>query len=85
MDLSSAGLSNAMVDIGTVVVVAVIGAGAGFLGGLFGKGGAALATPLLAAIGIPPIVAVASPLPATLPSTFALDNLPIDRSKRLSG
>jgi uncharacterized membrane protein YfcA len=71
LDLSKTRLSNARVDIGTLLVVAVIGAGAGFLGGLFGKGGAALATPLLAAVGIPPIVAVASPLPATLPSTLA--------------
>jgi uncharacterized membrane protein YfcA len=53
----------------TVLAVLAIGAGVGFLGGLFGKGGSALATPLLAAIGIPPIVAVASPLPATVPST----------------
>jgi uncharacterized membrane protein YfcA len=50
--------------------VIVIGALVGFLGGLFGKGGSAIATPLLAAIGIPPIVAVASPLPATIPSTL---------------
>lgn len=50
--------------------VIVIGAAVGFLGGLFGKGGSAIATPLLAAIGIPPIVAVASPLPATIPSTL---------------
>jgi uncharacterized membrane protein YfcA len=51
--------------------LAIIGIGAvvGFLGGLFGKGGAAIATPLLAAIGIPPIIAVASPLPATVPGT----------------
>ena len=55
----------------TLVAVAVIGAFVGFLGGLFGKGGSAIATPLLAAIGIPPIVAVASPLPATIPSTLA--------------
>ena len=50
--------------------VILIGALVGFLGGLFGKGGSAIATPLLAAIGIPPIVAVASPLPATIPSTL---------------
>jgi len=48
----------------------LIGAGVGFLGGMFGKGGSAIATPLLAAIGVPPIVAVASPLPATIPSTM---------------
>ena len=42
----------------------------GYLGGMFGKGGSAIATPLLAAIGVPPIVAVASPLPATVPGTL---------------
>ncbi len=54
-----------------MLAVATIGAFVGFLGGLFGKGGSALATPLLALVGIPPIVAVASPLPATVPSTLA--------------
>lgn len=47
----------------------LIGGAVGFLGGMFGKGGSAVATPLLAAIGVPPIVAVASPLPATIPAT----------------
>lgn len=47
-----------------------IGAAVGFLGGLFGKGGSAVATPLLHAAGVPPIVAVAAPLPATVPSTL---------------
>ena len=47
-----------------------IGTVVGFLGGLFGKGGSALATPLLAAVGVPPIIAVASPLPATVPGTL---------------
>jgi uncharacterized membrane protein YfcA len=56
---------------GTLLAVAVIGAFVGFLGGLFGKGGSAIATPLLALVGIPPIVALASPLPATVPSTMA--------------
>lgn len=42
----------------------------GFLGGLFGKGGSAIATPFLALVGIPPIIAVASPLPATIPGTL---------------
>src|SRR5262245_32393772 len=37
---------------------------------MFGKGGSAIATPLLAAVGVPPIVAVASPLPATIPATL---------------
>ena len=50
--------------------IVLIGTVVGFLGGMFGKGGSALATPLLAAIGVPPIIAVASPLPATVPSTL---------------
>lgn len=54
-----------------VAEVAAIGAGVGLLGGLFGAGGAAVATPLLAAVGVPPIVAVAAPLPATIPTTLA--------------
>jgi uncharacterized membrane protein YfcA len=52
------------------VAIVLIGAGVGFLGGLFGKGGSAIATPLLAAVGLPPIIAVASPLPATVPGTL---------------
>ncbi|HEY8199956.1 MAG TPA: sulfite exporter TauE/SafE family protein [Actinomycetota bacterium] len=51
--------------------VAVIGLAVGFLAGLFGKGGSAIATPLLHAVGVPAIVAVAAPLPATIPSTLA--------------
>lgn len=51
--------------------VAVIGLAVGFLAGLFGKGGSAIATPLLHAVGVPAIVAVAAPLPATIPSTVA--------------
>ena len=52
------------------VLVVLIGAGVGFLAGLFGKGGSAVATPMLHAAGVPAIVAVASPLPATIPSTL---------------
>jgi uncharacterized membrane protein YfcA len=54
----------------TFFAVLAIGAAVGFLGGLFGKGGSAIATPLLAAVGIPPYVALASPLPATIPATL---------------
>lgn len=54
----------------TLLVVLAVGATTGFLGGLFGKGGSALATPVLAAFGVPPIVAVAGPLPATIPGTL---------------
>ncbi len=49
--------------------VILIGLGIGFLSGAFGKGGSALATPLLHLIGVPAIFAIASPLPATIPST----------------
>ncbi len=49
---------------------ALIGAAIGLLSGTFGKGGSALATPMLHAIGVPAIVAVASPLPATIPATL---------------
>lgn len=52
------------------MLIALIGAAVGFLGGLFGKGGSAVATPLLAAVGLPPLVALASPLPATVPGTL---------------
>jgi uncharacterized membrane protein YfcA len=59
------------VDPAQLLAVLAIGATIGFLGGLFGKGGSAMATPLLVLAGIPPIVAVASPLAATAPSTLA--------------
>jgi uncharacterized membrane protein YfcA len=58
------------VPLTTLLVVLLVGAATGFAGGLFGKGGSALATPVLAALGIPPIIAVASPLPATIPGTL---------------
>jgi uncharacterized membrane protein YfcA len=51
------------------LAIVAVGAGVGFLGGLFGKGGSAVATPLLAALGVPAFIAVAAPLPATVPST----------------
>jgi uncharacterized membrane protein YfcA len=53
-----------------LVGVILIGVGVGFLSGAFGKGGSAIATPLLHLLGIPAIVAIASPLPATIPSTW---------------
>jgi uncharacterized protein len=53
-----------------LIFAAVVGVGIGFMSGLLGKGGSAIATPLLHAIGFPAIVAVAAPLPATIPSTF---------------
>lgn len=59
----------------TLLAAAGIGLAIGFLGGLFGKGGSAIATPLLAAAGVPAIVAVAAPLPATIPSTLAASSV----------
>ncbi len=48
----------------------LVGIVIGFLGGLFGKGGSAIATPLLSLIGFPGFIAVAAPLPATVPGTL---------------
>jgi uncharacterized membrane protein YfcA len=50
----------------------VIGAAVGFLSGLLGKGGSAVTTPALRVfLGVPRFFALASPLPAALPSTLA--------------
>jgi uncharacterized membrane protein YfcA len=51
--------------------VMVVGMGIGFLSGLFGKGGSAVATPILHALGVPAGLAVGSPLPAAFPATIA--------------
>src|SRR5947208_15021983 len=61
---------NADVSSNVLLGTLLIGAAVGFLSGAFGKGGAAISTPLLHAIGVPAFVAVASPLPATIPSTL---------------
>jgi uncharacterized membrane protein YfcA len=53
------------------VAVAAGGAVVGVLFGLFGVGGSSFATPILALLGVPPLLAVASPLPATLPSAIS--------------
>jgi len=52
------------------LAILAIGATVGFLAGLFGKGGSAMATPVLHTIGLPAMVALAAPLPATIPSTM---------------
>ena len=51
--------------------LALIGIGVGVLYGAFGAGGSAFATPVLALLGVPPVLAVASPLPATIPAALA--------------
>src|SRR3954447_6430249 len=56
-------------DAHVLVGALIIGTGVGFVSGAFGKGGAAISTPLLHALGVPAIFAIASPLPATIPAT----------------
>jgi len=54
------------------IIILVIGAVVGFLSGLLGKGGSAITTPALQIFaGINPFAALASPLPATLPTTLS--------------
>ncbi len=53
-------------------IILLIGAIVGFLSGLLGKGGSAITTPALQIFaGINPFAALASPLPATLPTTIS--------------
>lgn len=61
---------NKRMDSRLLLGTLLIGAAVGFLSGAFGKGGSAVSTPLLHALGVPAIVAIASPLPATIPSTL---------------
>jgi uncharacterized membrane protein YfcA len=51
-------------------VFVAAGAVIGWLVGLFGVGGSSIATPLLAVLGVPGLLAVASPLPATIPAAL---------------
>ncbi|MEN9203794.1 MAG: sulfite exporter TauE/SafE family protein [Thermostichus sp. DG02_3_bins_51] len=48
----------------------LVGCGIGLCAGLFGLGGSSLGTPLLRLMGMPPLLALASPLPLTLPSAL---------------
>lgn len=54
----------------SAVEVAAAGMAVGSLFGLFGVGGSAFATPALALLGVPGVIAVASPLPATIPASI---------------
>lgn len=61
-----------------------VGLGIGMVFGMFGAGGSAFATPLLALLGVSGVIAVASPLPAMLPASIAgarryLENGNLDR------
>src|SRR6476469_5208611 len=70
LDLWAVRALYVMVNAHLLLGVALIGLGIGFVSGAFGKGGSALATPLLHLVGVPAIMAIASPLPATIPSTL---------------
>jgi uncharacterized membrane protein YfcA len=48
-----------------------IGLVLGFLSGLFGVGGSSIATPILRLLGVPSLIALATPLPVTLPIALA--------------
>jgi len=54
-------------------IVELVGAGllVGVAYGTFGAGGSAFATPVLALLGLPGVLAVATPLPAMLPASLA--------------
>src|SRR5262249_20016940 len=57
---------------GSVRELEITGAGiaVGLVFGLFGAGGSAFATPVLAMLGVPGFAAVASPLPAVMPAAL---------------
>lgn len=48
----------------------IAGLGVGVVFGIFGAGGSAFATPVLAVLGVSGLAAVASPLPAMVPAAF---------------
>ena len=54
-----------------MIAVVAGGVAVGTLFGIFGVGGSSFATPVLALLGVPPLLAVASPLPATIPSAIS--------------
>lgn len=50
--------------------ITLSGAAVGVLTGVFGVGGSSVATPMLSLLGVAPHIAIASPLPATIPSAL---------------
>ncbi len=48
----------------------LVGSGIGICSGLFGLGGSSIGTPILRLLGLPALIALASPLPLTLPSAL---------------
>lgn len=59
--------------------ITLAGGAIGILLGLFGVGGSSVATPVLSLLGVPGLIAVASPLPATIPAAV-LAAIPYVRS-----
>jgi hypothetical protein len=53
------------------IAIAVAGVAIGLVFGLFGAGGSAFATPVLSLLGVPGVLAVASPLPAVIPAALS--------------
>ena len=51
--------------------VSLAGLVIGVLFGLFGVGGSSFATPVLGILGVPGLIAIAAPLPATIPAAIA--------------
>lgn len=63
-------------NINTYLIILLIGGIVGFLSGLLGKGGSAITTPALQIFaGVVPFAALASPLPATLPTTLSASSV----------
>lgn len=57
---------------GFVLLTIIVGLITGFSAGMFGIGGALLSTPLLRElVGLPELIALATPLPATLPAAIS--------------
>ncbi|MDQ1397725.1 MAG: uncharacterized protein QOG64_2984 [Acidimicrobiaceae bacterium] len=52
-------------------LITLSGGAIGGLMGVFGVGGSSVATPVLSLLGVPGLVAIASPLPATIPAAMA--------------
>lgn len=53
-----------------VAQMVAVGIALGFLSGLFGVGGSSVATPLLRLLNVPPLIALATPLPVALPAAL---------------
>ncbi|HEV2768338.1 MAG TPA: sulfite exporter TauE/SafE family protein [Acidimicrobiales bacterium] len=53
------------------VLALLLGVGTGVLSGAFGVGGAILSTPGIRLLGVPPLIAVGTTLPAVLPSAIS--------------